>query len=95
MLLIQYVGFEAKAVRREYSYRIVDPRSGERTVVLTIANEAFLARRVRYQDAPEICYRKLQRELEAETTEHPMAKRFAVSDTDLSEYQAAHRPARR
>lgn len=95
MTLIQYVGFEAKVRIREYAYRVVDPVAGERVVVFTISNQAFLEKLVRYQDAPELCYRKLQKELEAATSEHPMPKRFAVSDSELSEYQAAHRPAKR
>lgn len=95
MVLIQYVGFEAKVSLREYSYRILDPLTGERMIVFTISNQAFLTKLVRYQDAPEICYRKLQKELEAETTEQPLRRRLVVSEGELSEYRATHRPARR
>lgn len=95
MVFIQYVGFEAKASVREYSYRLVDPVAGERVIVFSIANQAFLVKLVRYQDAPEICYRKLQKEVAAETAEHPLRRRFVVSDVELDEYRATHRTAKR
>ena len=95
MILIQYVGFESKASNREYAYRVVDPLAGTREIVFTISNQAFLEKLVRYQDGPEVCYLKLRRELEAESTEAPLRKRSAVSDAELGEYRATHRPAKR
>lgn len=95
MILIQYVGFEAKTRIREYSYRVVDPLAGTRVVVFTISNQAFLEKLVRYQDAPDLCYHKLQRELAAASPEQPLPSRFAVSETELGEYRASHRPAKK
>lgn len=95
MFLIQYVGFHARVTMREYSYRIVDPSAGERTVILTITNEAFQTKLVRYQDAPTICYQKVKKELEAETSSHPLRGRMALSEAELSEYRAAHPLAKR
>lgn len=95
MLVIQYLGFEARARIREYFYRVVDPGAGERVVVFTISNQAFVEKLVRYQDAPELCYLKLQKELAAETPGEPLASRFVVSEAELGEYRATHRPAKR
>jgi hypothetical protein len=89
---VVYLGFKAEATAREYSLRIRNPGEADRDFVLVIANEAFLANRVRYQDAPEICFLKLQRELSLclEGT-HP-ARRLKVTDAELEEYKAAHSP---
>jgi hypothetical protein len=67
--------------------------SGDLLFVLSIPTEAFLARRVRYQDAAEICFLRLQRELPglAETeTEH--ATSLSITDEDLAAYRASHSP---
>jgi hypothetical protein len=89
---VVYMGFKAEASTREYALRIRNPGDDDRDYVLVIANEAFLTNRVRYQDAPEICFLKLQRELSLclEGT-HP-ARRLRVTDADLEEYRVAHSP---
>jgi hypothetical protein len=87
---VVYLGFKAEPSTREYSLQIRTPGDAVRDFVLVIANEAFLSNRVRYQDAPEICFLKLQRELSLclEGT-HP-ARRLKVTDADLEEYRVAH-----
>ena len=54
-VIVQFVGFEAKALVREYNFHVRQASSEIREFTLTIVNEAFNSRRVRYQDAPEIC----------------------------------------
>ena len=88
-LSVQYVGFEAKPKLREYTFRVKEGADEAREFKLTILNEAFLARRARYQDAPDICAHRLQRELDA-STNHPEKNRWAISDVELEEYRAAH-----
>jgi hypothetical protein len=58
---------------------------------VTIANTAFVEHRVRYQDAPDICFHRLLREL-ATRTRHPPSSRFSVTDGELAEYNDAHTP---
>ncbi len=57
--------FTANEASREYRLRV---RRGTDVHHFTVAipNEAFLAGRVRYQDAPDICFLKLQKELAAD-----------------------------
>jgi len=62
-VVVQFVGFEAKALVREYNFYVRQASSETREFTLTIVNEAFNSRRVRYQDAPEICSLRLHREL--------------------------------
>jgi hypothetical protein len=88
---VEYLGFVTKGRSREYTLR-VRPSSGDlHEFTLSISTDAFLSHRVRYQDAPEICYLKLQRALAASIGALPPAH-LSVSDADLEEYRVAHAP---
>ncbi len=69
-IIVQYVGFEAKALVREYTFSVRETSNEPREFTLTIANEAFDSRRAHYQDAPHICSLRLPREL-ATYANHP------------------------
>jgi hypothetical protein len=88
---VQYVGFEAKALVREYSFLVRQASSGTREFALTIVNEAFSSHRVRYQDGPDICSLKLHREL-ATFSNHPPQTHYRISEVDLNEYRDSHAP---
>jgi hypothetical protein len=88
---VQYVGFEAKALVREYSFLVRRALNETSEFTLSIGNEAFNSRRVRYQDAPEICSLKLHREL-AVFGNHPPRTHYRISEIDLDEYRDAHAP---
>ena len=94
-MLIQYIGFQPKPRGREYSYRVVDPKTDPREFTLTISHQSFSERHVLYQDAAAICYQRLQRELATESEEHPLRRHFTVSDQDLEAYREKHRPGKR
>ena len=94
-MTIQYIGFQPKPRGRDYSYRVVDPKAEPREFILTISNQAFLERRVPYQDAAAICYQKLQRELAMENPGQPLRRHFTISDRELDEYRDKYRPAKR
>lgn len=86
---VQYIGFEAKALVREYSFLVRQALNETSEFTLTILNEAFNSRRVRYQDAPEICSLKLHREL-ATFSNHPRQTHYRISEIELDEYRNAH-----
>jgi hypothetical protein len=88
---VEYVGFTSRGAAREYTLRVRPPAGEPHDFTLAIPNEAFPARRVRYQDAPEICFLKLQRELAA-CAEGLPSLRLDVSDADLEAYRLAHSP---
>ena len=94
-MTIQYVGFELKPRGREYSYRVVNPKSEIREFTFTISNKVFTERHVPYQDAASICYQKLQKELLAETPERPLQHHLSISEEELDDYHEKHRPARK
>jgi len=89
-IYVQYLGFESKAEVREYTFCVREVSHEPREFILTIANEAFVSHRARYQDAPDICYVKLQREL-ATYANHPPETHFQITDTELDDYRAAKR----
>jgi len=89
---VEYIGFTTRGTAREYTLLVRRP-SGDAVFVLSIPTEAFVARRVRYQDGAEICFRRLQRELPvlADPVEE-LTTRLSITDEDLAEYRASHSP---
>lgn len=87
----KYLGFENKGAVREYAFTVRGTDGVRSEYFVTIANDAFLAHRVRYQDAPEICSLRLHRELAART-DHPSLTCFSVTDVELADYKNAHTP---
>jgi hypothetical protein len=90
-VVLQYVGFETKGAIREYTFTLRGSGGASYEYFVTIATDAFVAHRVRYQDAPDICSLRLHREF-ATQTDHSPSTRFSVTDAELADYQDAHAP---
>jgi hypothetical protein len=88
---VEYLGFTTKGDAREYTLRLKPPAGEVRDFVVAIASEAFVARRVRYQDGPDICFLKLQRELAVSGDVMPPPY-LSITDAELEEYKLAHAP---
>jgi hypothetical protein len=88
-IIVQFVGFQAKPLAREYTFTVRERETEPREYVIAINNTAFNSRRVRYQDAPDVCSHKLHRELAA-AENHPPKSHFNLSDAELDEYSATH-----
>jgi hypothetical protein len=88
---VQYIGFTTKGSTREYTLRLKATGGEARDFVIAITSEAFIAHRARYQDGPDICFLKLQKELLAAGEALPAAY-LTISDADLEEYRVAHAP---
>ena len=88
-LHVEYVGFSTDDVARRYTLRVRLATDEIHEFVLVIPNEAFLSHRLRYQDAPEICYLRLQRDLAA-CGECLPPDQQSVTDAELEEYRLAH-----
>ena len=89
--VLPYVGFQRKGAIREYAFTLRRTECPSSEYFVTIANEAFVAHRVRYQDAPDICSHRLRREFAART-DHPPSTCFSVTDAELAAYKNAHTP---
>ncbi len=89
-IIVQYIGFQAKPLCREYTFHVRGPGE-ERDFTLNIANEAFTSHRARYQDAPSICSERLQAELAAHSN-NPEETQFVITAAELDSYRAARSP---
>jgi hypothetical protein len=92
---IQYLGFQTRPSGRDYLYRVIDAKSENREFTFTISNQAFAERRLPYQDAADLCYQKLQKALDLETSEKPLPGHSTLSNQELDEYCEEHRPIKR
>ena len=90
-IVLQYVGFETRGAVREYTFTRRGSGGESCEYFVTIANAAFVAHRVRYQDAPDICSLRLQREF-AIRSDHLPSARFSITDAELADYVEAHTP---
>jgi hypothetical protein len=86
--IVQYLGFQAKLLVREYTFTVRDAGT-EREFVLNIENAAFVSHRARYQDAPAICALRLNAELAAHSN-HPPESQFDITAAELEGYRQSH-----
>jgi hypothetical protein len=86
-LIVQYLGFQAKQLAREYSFQVREA-GAEREFTLSIANEAFLSHMARYQDGPDICAQRLQAELAANAN-HPSQTEYVITSAELDSYRTS------
>ncbi len=86
-LSIRYMGFECTSHGRAYGLRVEGP-GDPRLFTVTIPNAAFQARQARFQDAPELCFARLQREL-ATNADLPDGLQLVITPAELDEYRDA------
>src|SRR5579872_767982 len=90
-MIVQYVGFKVTSSLREYFFAVHEKGTEPLQYTLTIANEAFLSHRVRYQDAPDICSLRLHSELEAHPDQR-FESTYCVTEAELTVYQDSRKP---
>jgi hypothetical protein len=85
---IRYLGFLSNVDGRDYTLLV---RKGELSaeVIVRIPHAAFTGHLTRYQDAPDICFLKVQHEL-ALHDDQPPDETLVVSDSELAAYRTAH-----
>ena len=90
-IIVQFVGFQSKPAVREYTFTVREPQTEPREFTLSIPNDAFNTRRVRYQDAPDVCSLKLRRELSTYAN-NPPGTHYGITDAELEDYRNSHAP---
>ncbi len=83
---MQYVDVRTRADGREYTLRALS-QAEPRTFVLLIPGEAFTSRAIRFQDGPDLCFRRLQRELIADPDLLPDGDMILTAE-EISDYRA-------
>ena len=93
---IRYLGFVVHAEHREYTLalRATDADATWHQVAILLSHDAFLSHRVRYQDAPDICFRILHQEAGEACEDWKPPESLWVRDEDLVAYSAAMAPRR-
>src|SRR6266404_9192572 len=89
-IIVQYMGFEAKQLTREYTFNVREAGQ-EREFRLNIANEAFLSHRASYQDAPGICALRLGVELAAFSHDPPKTQ-YDITAAEIDTYRESRYP---
>ena len=86
---VQYVGFTAKAMVREYSFMVQESSVNSQEITFTILNETFTSHRLSLQNGPDICSLKLHREL-ADSSNGPLKTHYRISETELDAHRDSH-----
>lgn len=89
---IRYLGFRSTARGREYSLRVIDGLA-TRLFVLVITHQDFASQRARFQDAPDLCFTKLERDLEENPDLVPQAPSVLTTQDFAAYHKARLQPA--
>lgn len=90
-ILVQFGGFKAIGLTRVYTFTVREQASEPREFTVSIPNEAFNTRRIKYQDAPDVCSLKVRHEL-ANSANNPASTHYQLTDAELEDYRGAHAP---
>jgi hypothetical protein len=83
--MVRYLGFESASDGRRYRLQ-VGAGSEARIFVFVIPHAAFAAREARFQDAPDLCFARLQRELAADASLVP-GPPLVLTSADFADYR--------
>jgi hypothetical protein len=86
---VEYLGFKCLEIAREYRLRVHCGPNLLGEVTVAIPNSVFLARIVRYQDGPDLCFHKLQVMVAASTD---LPERIDITPADLADYCTLRAP---
>ena len=89
--MLEYTGFTALALGREYAFALHGADAPARSFTIVIAAAAFGPGRLKYQEGPDLCYGKLQAALAAEDLDGPVRPRQQVTESDIVAYRASGR----
>jgi hypothetical protein len=91
---IQYVGFIVGGGSRFYDFDVIDAAEKAREFTIKVRSEAFRSSPLRFQDGPDICFKRLEQELEGETRESRAQSHLEVGEKEIQEYVARNYPSK-
>lgn len=86
---MEYMGFASTTQGREYAFHVRFSAQDSRDYTVTIMSEAFIARRVSYQDGPNVCSSRLKRELTTDPIA-PTGTSFLIDEKDIDDHKLTH-----
>ena len=93
-ILVQFLGFESKSAVREYTFQVRESATEPREFTVSIDQDAFTSRLLRFQDGPDVCSARLRRELLANDN-HPSETHFHITHAELDDYRSSHTSPKR
>jgi hypothetical protein len=93
-IVMQFLGFQSEAAFRTYTFTVKEGAEEPREFTVAITQECFNSRRLRFQDAPDVCSIRLRAELAAHEN-HPLQSHFEITAAELDDYRTAHTQVRR
>jgi len=90
-LYIQYVGFNVGLGSRFYNFDVLGTAE-PREFTVKVQSEAFRLSPLKFQDGPDISFKRLEHELEVETQESRAKSQLEVGKKEILEYVARNYP---
>jgi hypothetical protein len=91
-MFIQFAGYDIEANSRIYNFDVMDPPREAREFTVEIESKMSRWRSLKFQDGPGICFERLRRELERETSELCATSHLQIGEQDVQEYLARQHP---
>ena len=91
---IRYLGFKVGARSRIYNFDVIEKTEKPREFAVEIQSEAFRSF-VKFQDGPDICFKRLEHELSAETAEVRVRASLKIGDDEIRQYAERNSSRRR
>jgi hypothetical protein len=91
-MFIQFAGYDIEANSRIYNFDVVDPPREAREFTVEIESDVSRWSSLKFQDGPGICFERLRRELERETSELCATSHLQIGELDVQEYLARQHP---
>ncbi|HTZ75771.1 MAG TPA: hypothetical protein VMB47_17780 [Candidatus Aquilonibacter sp.] len=90
-IFMEYMGFTSTTQGREYAFHVRFSPEDSRDYTVTIANGAFISRRVSYQDGPNVCSSRLKRELTA-NPHAPTGTSLLIDEKEIDDQKLTNTP---
>ena len=91
-ILIQFEGVDVSVTSRTYNFLVIDAPGQSRHFRVRVSAELFRATALQFQDGPPISFERLQRQIDAETSESHAGSHLSIAETDIQEYMKRHYP---
>jgi len=91
-MYIQYSGFKVAENSRIYSFKVLDAAKVQREFTVRIPSDTNHWASLKLQDGPGICFERLEKELDGETTVALAQTELSITEQDIQEYMKRHYP---
>lgn len=94
-MFIQYAGFVVGGGSRFYNFDVVATAEQPREFTVELQSDAFRSSSLKFQDGPDICFKRVERELAKETHESRAQSHLEVGQQEIQDYVDRNYPRKR